>query len=70
MDISKKGVPQGIKKVFVVTNSQSLYGNFLQQQSVFLLQGGQGAPPSKTIFVPLKFSKNNRNNNRDNSLLF
>ena len=29
--------------------------------------GGQGAPP-KTTFAPLKFSKNNRKNNRNNSL--
>ena len=31
--------------------------------------GGQGAPP-KTTFAPLKFSKNNRKNNRNNILLF
>ena len=57
MDISKKGVPQGVKKVFVVTNSQSLYGNFLQQQSGFLLQGVAGGAPLKNDFCPPKIFK-------------
>ena len=56
--------------ILVMTVSETVMVETIPYSNIWLsATGGQGMPP-KTTSAPLKFSKNNRKNNRNNSLLF